>query len=89
MLSTQYHSHTVGSVRFCNVDEKTARSHEYNNARVSLLGLQGENRGSLVALEGIHNRRQLNSGGRGGQPKVDYSSKFLVINESTSFMDAS
>ena len=33
-------------------------------------------------LGGIHNRRRLNRGGRGGQPKLDYSSKLLVINES-------
>ena len=33
-------------------------------------------------LVGIHNRHRLNRGGRGGQPKVDYSSKLVVINES-------
>ena len=37
----------------------------------------------MCVLGGIHNRRHsIARGGEGGQPKVDYSSKLLVINES-------
>ena len=44
-------------------------------------GTQAIERLSEEHIGGIHNQRQLNRGGR-VQPKVNYSSKLLIINES-------